>query len=722
MTRAMKEYLRLAVLGALLTLVGVTAASAQDTTDPSPEESKKEVGQDGEGKQEKEVVLTEAGGRIVVSDEVSVTDTVGGYQTESTSVATKTFTPLLQIPLNVTVAERDQLDDMQAINISKSHDYAAGFMAVGYSGLAMARGFSVSWYDHRRDGLRIFSWSIREPVSLEKIQYLRGPAGVLYGDGSPGGLVNLVQKKPLPVSQYELGIEGGNLGYRRAIGDATGSLSQNGKLLYRVVGAWEQIDNDNNNDEQRYSILPSFSYRIGNRTTLTVDGEYYDEQGRGSGQNFPVHPDLIAGNFDALPFDVNFANPDDRWSNWNSSVGARADAVLGSNGSLHSALRYTKIIGENDYHAPFGGFLPDNRNLIRFFIQGATDWREYQSDTFGTLNIEGDKTIHRLVGGFEIGRSTTNGDNGFGPAGILDIFNPVYGERPESTPFSVQSNFETRRVGVYAQDQFSIGDKWHFMGSVRWSEVENNNRIAQDVNTEDDVTPRVGVVYQPSSNYSVYASYTNGFEPAGAGIFLEDGSPADPTNSDSYEIGFKANFLNSRLTLNSALYQIERTNIPQFVQETNAYVQIGGAESEGFEIDLVGRLTRALQIRAGLALNETEITDDVRGFEGFDLINTPDENVSLWLNYTLPSGALQGLSFKGGAVYVSERFADDGNTLVIPDYTRYDLGVDYETARNMVIDLSVENLTDERFFQSGFATAWTFANSRRVSLSVRQRF
>lgn len=666
-------------------------------------------------------VFTEAGGRLVIDTEVTVTAAAPGFRTESTSVATKSNTPILFVPLNVSVTGREQLDDMQVINIGKSHDYSTGFTTTSYSGLAMSRGFNVSWYDHRRDGLRIFSWSIREPVGVDRIQYLRGPAGVLYGDGSPGGLVNLVIKKPLPFTQSAFTVAGGELGYGRATADLTGPLSADERVLYRAVASWEQLDNSNDNDEERYSILPSLAIRISDSTTLTADSEFYSERARGAGQAVPVTSGLRAGDLDGGPFGFNAANPDDLWSNWNVSAGVRLDSVLSPRAAVHSAYRYTKIVSDNDYHAPFGLF-PDDRTVIRFIVRGGSDWREHQSDTFFTYDLDTDSVDHRMVGGFEIGYSTTDGQSGFGPATPVDLFDTVYAPAPATTLFNFTTDNDTRRYGAYVQDQMTFGDRFHLLASLRWSQVETTNTFAGTDNEAEAWSPRLGVVYQIGDNYSVYGSLSEGFEPAGPGVTLENGQPADPTRSESYEVGFKANFLRSRLSLTTALYDLTRTNILEAQPATGLFRQIGEGQSRGFEIDLVGSLTSDLEIRTGYAWNETEITRDIEGFTGKEFINAPRHNFSLWGSYSFRRGLLQGLTLKAGGVYVSERFADNANEIAMPSYIRYDAGVAYGFDSGLVLDLSVDNLTDVAYIQSGTNASWNYGNERRVSLSVSQRF
>ncbi|MEM8996878.1 MAG: TonB-dependent receptor, partial [Acidobacteriota bacterium] len=528
-------------------------------------------------------------------------------------------------------------------------------------------------------------------------------------------------KKPLPFAQYSFGLSGGDLGYGRATADVSGPVNGDDRVLFRAIASWEQLDNTNDNDEERYSILPSMSIRVNDSTTVTVDSEFYSERARGAGQAIPPTAEVLAGNLDDAPLGFNAANPDDKWSNWNVSAGVRLDSVLSARAAVHSAFRYTKIVSDNDYHVPFGLF-PDNRTVLRFIVRGGTDWREYQSDTFFTYDIDTDSVDHRMVGGFEIGYSTTDGETGFGPATPVDLFDPVYAPGPATTALSFAADSDTRRYGAYIQDQITFGDRFHILGALRWSQVRNRNTVAGTDSDEEAWSPRVGLVYQIGERFSVYGSFSEGFEPAGPGAILEDGRPADPTRSESYEVGFKANLLRNRLSLTTAVYDLRRTNILESQPATGLFRQIGEGQSEGFEIDLVGSVTRNLEIRTGYAWNRTEITRDTAGFVGNEFINAPRHNYSLWGSYAFRQGPLSGLTLKAGGVYVSERFADSANAATVPSYIRYDAGVAYTLPNGLALDLSVDNVTDVNYIQSGSNTAWNYGNERRISLSASMQF
>jgi iron complex outermembrane recepter protein len=270
----------------------------------------------------------EVGGRLQVTGETVEVVADRDRRVLTSSLAEKIDAALLETPRSVTVVERATLDDLQAINVSQAHDYAPGFSPQDERGPGFDRGFAVGFYDLRRDGLRTYSWSVRELAAVDRVQYLRGPAGILYGDGSPGGLVNLMLKKPLPVARYEASVAGGGLGFRRLTADATGPLDGGRRGRYRLVAAAEGLEDGYDNDESRLSVLPMLSFDLGSKATLHLDGEYYDQHGRGYRHTVPVTAATQRGDFGAIPWELNMASPDDEWRGWNLSGGVRLDAQV----------------------------------------------------------------------------------------------------------------------------------------------------------------------------------------------------------------------------------------------------------------------------------------------------------------------------------------------------------------------------------------------------------
>jgi iron complex outermembrane receptor protein len=669
--------------------------------------------------------VREIGGRLQVTGETVdvVADT--DEPVASSSLATKTDTPLLETPRGVSVVDRKTLDELQAINVSQAHDYVPSFTPQDERGPAFSRGFGVGFYDLRRDGLRTYSWSVRELAAVERVQYLRGPAGVLYGDGSPGGLVNLVLKKPLPVRRHELSLGAGELGFLRVTADSTGPLRHGRGARYRLVAAAEGLGDGFDNDESRVSVLPMLSLDLGAHTTLHLDGEYYDQRGRGYRHVVPATAAAQAGDFSAIPWELNMASPDDRWRGWNASGGLRLDAQLNERASLHVTARYTCIDGDLDVQA-LAGLLSDGRTAARFLYREKSEWGELQADSFATLALGSGSVRHRLVLGFEAGLSTVDSEIGTAPAPPLDIYEPVYGPRP-AEPALAPSGSDLSRLGVYLQDQLSLGGRWSLVPALRVSRLGLEDRspaarAAPDGGVSDHtaVTPSLGILFRLRPGLSLYASYAEGFEPGAPGQYLEDGRVLDPVESRSAEAGVKVDVLGGQLAVSLAGFGIRQTNVPE-ADARGFYRQIAAGESRGIEAEIVGSPARGLVVRAGYAWTDAEITDDEAGFSGDRLPNAPEHKANLWTRYRLP-GRLERVALAAGVVHVSERFVARDNSVRIPGYTRLDASalIELRPAR-LELALVAQNFTNARYVTSG-AGDFFAGPPRRLAATLTARF
>ncbi|HSC29871.1 MAG TPA: TonB-dependent receptor plug domain-containing protein, partial [Vicinamibacterales bacterium] len=396
--------------------------------------------------------VREVGGRLVISGGTVVVTANPDLPPRDSSIATKTDTPLIETPRSVSITSRDALEDRLTTNITDAHDYTTGFIPADDRGPAFVRGFSVGFYDVRRDGLRTYAWSIREPVAIERAQYLRGSAAVLYGDGSPGGLVNLVLKKPLPVRRTQVTASGGELDFGRVTADTTGPIDP--RWRYRLVGAAEWLGNGIENTERRVSFLPMLSVDLSDAVTLHMDGELYHQRGRDYRHVVPVTPDTQRGDFSKIPWDLSIASPDEGWSGWNVSPGVRLDARLGQRSSAHVSARYTRIGGDLDLSG-LVGVAADGRTLQRFAYREISTWQEYQSDAFVTTTTSTGRVEHRFVAGIEAGLSTTDSEIGVGAAAPLDMFAPVY-TPTSAAPVLRPTQYDILRLGTYVQDQIRL--------------------------------------------------------------------------------------------------------------------------------------------------------------------------------------------------------------------------------------------------------------------------
>ncbi|WP_239492591.1 TonB-dependent siderophore receptor [Luteitalea sp. TBR-22] len=666
--------------------------------------------------------IREVGGRLLLSDETVVVAPEPGAVVRDASIATKAESPILETPRSVTVVDRRTLDDLGALNLSQAHDYTVGLTPLDERGLAVARGFPIDFYDLRRDGLRTYAWSVREVAAVDRVQYLRGAASVLYGDGSPGALVNMVLKKPLPVGRREFSGTIGGAGLLRGTADVTGPIAASRRVRYRVIAAVEGLDNGFDNDERRISLLPTLAVDIGTTGSLTVDTEWYRQRGRAYRHLVPATPSAQRGDFSGYPWDLNVNAPEEGWVGSNLSPGVRYDVALGRSASLHAAGRYTRIDGDIEGQG-LVGLSADGRTAQRIAYDEDSTWHEYQTDTFAVSTFTTGRLRHRLVTGLEAGLSTADRSIASGPATPLDVTMPSY--PPQLAPPSRRSAYDIGRAGLYASDQVGVGGRVTLVPSIRWSRIAVDQRIAdgQQASSADTVvSPGLGVVWLGRPWWSVYANASSGFEPPTPGQFDPDGRALAPARHALLEAGIKAEVGRRRLSVTAAGFHIRRTNVAE-ADGRGAFRQIGQAESRGVEVEALGALTSWLSVRSGYAWTATAITRDATGAEGNHLPNAPRHAAHAWITARLPWGQGRPLTVAGGVVAVSSRFTTRDNLIVAPAYRRLDASAWYRPGDSPVsVGVVAFNLANTRYVTSGAGATFVAAPLRRVSLQCTTTF
>jgi len=713
--------MRIVVLIAVaVSLTMVQTAAAQETQAPPPAEPAEQDATPDDDQSVKEV-----GGRLIVDGGTVLVAPDPDLPPQDSSIATKTDTRLIETPRSVSVTDRRTLDDRLAVNISDAHDYTVGVTPMDDRGPAFARGFRIDFYDLRRDGLRTYTWSVREPVGLERVQYLRGPASVLYGDGSPGGLVNLMLKKPLPVRRTEVTASIGELGFGRFTADQTGPVGGNRRVRYRLIGAGEWLDSGIHNDERRLSFLPMLSVDVGDAVTLHVDGELYQQQGRNYWHMVPVTPETQHGDFTHIPWGLTTASPDDDWSGWNASSGLRLDARLNRRTSLHVSGRYTRIDGDIDIQV-LSGLAQDTHTLNRYAYREISTWSEYQSDAFIATALATGSVEHQLVMGVEGGLSTTDRELGIGSAPSVDLFSPVYDPKP--SPIATQpTKYDVFRAGAYVQDQIRVGSAIVITPALRgsWLSVESrvlpnvapNDPSRERASTDTVVSPSIGAVVLPRPWLSLYATVARGFEPPPPGQYLEDGRALAASENTLVEAGVKSDLADGRLAVSTGVYGIRRTNVPEVVA-LGVSRQIGEGKSRGVELEVAGRIVGGFGLTAGYAWNHTQVTRDAGGFIGRELPNAPNHKVNVWTHYRFTEGTFKGLMLAAGVVYVSDRFINRDNIFIAPAYTRVDASGSYVLTPALKLSVLLQNATNIRYVTSGSGSALYAGEPRRAAVQI----
>jgi len=645
---------------------------------------------------------------IVVTGEQEET----GYSVPNASTATRTDTPIRDIPQSIQVVPQEVIRDQQVTELEEALRNVSG---VTYNGDVGGRGdeFSIRGFENApvlRDGFRQYGsfQSFPEVANLDRIEVLKGPASILYGEIQPGGLINLVSKKPLAEPFYEAELQVGNWGFVQPRFDISGPLTSDGSLLYRLNGLYRRSDSfrDYDQEDRRFFVSPVLSWRISDRTDLTVSLEYTDDK-RPAYFGLPAFSDEVVD----VPRDRINNEPDDTITNKYLNVGYNFEHRFSENWKLRNAFRYSNY--EYDYNivALTFDFDEETGTQTRYFAAQEGRDENYTLQTnligeFATGSIE-----HTLLFGVDLnhndGRSVSVGD--FDTPIPLNIFNPVYRQFPqpdeEALPIIAADQTKSNRLGVYLQDQISFLDNLKLLVGLRYDTVEQkritpeatlfNPDAGEQTQNNDALSPRVGIVYQPIEELSLYASYSRSFNP-NTGT-TATGDLLEPEKGEGYEFGVKAQLLEGRLFATLAYFDITKQNVAVADPDPNlfdALIATGEQQSRGVELDVAGEILPGWNIIAAYAYTDAEVTADTNpDIVGNRLFNVPKHSASLWTTYEIQSGNLQGLGFGIGFNYVGEREGDLDNSFQVDSYFLTNAAIFYRRD-NWRFALNFKNLFD----------------------------
>lgn len=667
------------------------------------------------------------------------------YKVDSAQ-GTKMPLDLLDTPQSVQVLSRDFLDDLGAIEISDIYGQVAGVSNDPYSS-NISRGFRQE--EIRYNGLFGDPYiTFNQPLlfNMARIEFLKGPAAVLYGGAEPGGFINYVTKKPADETSHILTAIVGSYDTSRFSAESTGPIGGNDNVLYRVGALWDDSGSFRNNvDKENIILAPGVTFRIGQDTELTLEGEYIDQQW--DGWRLRGVPVDLGGNFlTDIEFSAN--EPGDEQTLEATVLHATLDHGFTENIRGDLSARYIDNEGRQSYHeARFLG--ADGRTLSREF-RDITDKTEQ-------LAVTGNLLYETALGGREqiwlFGaeyytvefRESFQRIRSFQGVPPIDILTPVYGLADPSTYPVVSPGAagfglnELDRLGVYLQSNLEFGPVSLMLGG-RWDDFEDTSRSdesspAPDATSEDDqFSLRSGIVYKPAEHVSLYASYTESFSPVSPSSQGRPGGPFDPTAGDQIEVGAKIDWLDGQIRTTVAAYRIEKDNIlvtnPDPAAPPFSLIQVGEVSSEGVELEVVGDISQSLTISANYAYNNVQEEEnplgDAAGSSGLDQLfrNKPEHQAGAWLRYALDSGWLEertggSLVFGIGGEYIGTRQNFDGG--LVKNYVKLDGNVVYQFER-VDLQLNVYNLLDEEYVSAPNFFLLDFPGApRTVTFQVRVR-
>lgn len=647
------------------------------------------------------------------SERETATSPVMGYKARRAATATKTDTPLGETPQSITVVPREQIVDQGATGLQDALNYAAGVRSDAYGLDSRSDNVRIrgSYPDEYQDGLRkLFDWytsnTRTDPFTLERIEVLRGPSSMLFGQGTTGGVINMVSKRPQATRQGEIGVQYGSYNRRQLQADLTGPLDEEGRWLYRLVAVGRLADTqvDHVRDD-RMLLAPSLTWRPGAATSLTLQGHWQDDKSGSTSQFFPWEGTVLPNPNGTIPTNRFIGEPGfDRYDSRRQSFGWLFEHRFNDRLAVRQNVRLSR--NEVDYYSLYGDFFsapgswaldPVNKRLLgRVAYVDESRARMVAADQHVQADFAAGGWQHKLLAGFDAVRYRKNSRSFFGVAPPIDVYDPVYtGYTPGALADSPESGI--RQAGVYLQDQLRHGP-WIVVAGLRYDRA--STLLAGNADQDSHaMTKRLGAMYVTASGWSPYLSYSESFTPV-AGIG-RTGQRYRPLRGEQVEAGVKYDPQGSRVSFNASLYDLREKN-QQVADPADPmfFIQTGATRNKGLELEMRGSVSRDVEVLAHY--NYTDV--DTR------LEQLPRHQAAAWAKWRFAIAGTPGFSLGGGVRWMSAY--RDGAGPTVPSVALLDLLLAYDTA-SWRYALNVSNLTDEKYAASCGARGDCWFGARR---------
>lgn len=646
-----------------------------------------------------------------------VAERVGdGWNAQVSRGATRTETPLEEVPQSVRVIGSQQIDDLGATRMADTVDFVSGISRLNDFGGTWdnfaIRGFSstdMGYLVNGFPGSRGYN-PPRDTATVERFEFLKGPAGAVYGGSEPGGTINIVTKKPKFAADHVAEVSIGSAGLRRATLDSTGALGDS--VAYRLnVMAEEGNTRSSLLHNKRHLVAPALTWVIDSRTTLNLESEFLRA-------NTPLDRGVInvRGVLGTLPRDRVLNEPGDENLRLASDT---HQATLDHRLSDHWRVRLGASYKESNFQGEYteaNGLAADNRTLNR-----QATWRTLPSrDSALQAELEGKFATgavgHTLLVGAEASRLFMNTEILRSANYPIDIHAPVYGQPVPPLANRTSSSDERQRVkAVFAQDQLSLSEQWKLLLGVRWDEYSQSleNRVAKTfvAREQSAVTPRAGVTFLPNAWSSLYLSAGKSFR-GNNGTDIA-GLPFDPQRSTAYEAGWKLQTPDRRLGATLAIYDITKTNVLTASDIPGYSVAAGEIKSTGVEADVNGQAGRHWRVMGNFAWDDARVTKDRTLAAGTRLANVPEYSAGLLAirEDRLPGGSRYGVG--AGVNHVGERSGNNADTYSLPAYTTFKLVSYWQINRRTRLSVDVHNLANRLFYTASWGNLYVTPGAER---------
>ncbi|WP_085693849.1 MULTISPECIES: TonB-dependent siderophore receptor [unclassified Pseudomonas] len=684
---------------------------------------------------------------IGVENTESAWGPVEGYTATRTAAGTKTDTALVEAPRSISVATRQQMDDRSVHSLDDAVRYMPGITASSYGSDTRADWLRVRGFEPTQflDGLPlpkgVYANPKQETWNLDRLALLRGPASSVYGQTPPGGLLDMVSRRPSDIASSEIQLQYGSDNHRQINFASTGKIDDAGRFLYGISGvvrdSGTQIDHV---DNKRYNIAPSLTWNIDDDTKFTLLTQFTRDDTGITSQFLPVQGTKIDMPFGKVSHHKNLGDPD--WEYYDRTyyaLGYAFEHRLNDVWQFKQNLRYTK--SDLSFQGITVGSYPftqvDNEGNVgrsttivdEDISQFAVD-NNFQAD-FATGDIR-----HTLLLGLDHQRSNTNYTSIFGSAPSINVNNPIHGlpiTRPARSTAFYDYDQKTHQTGLYVQDQMAL-DQWRLTLGGREDWVHTGTKFfnkgnATSTDRDKAFSGNAALSYVFDNGFVPYISYAESFQPT-SGADSSSTESLKPTEGKQWEMGIKYQPPGSKTLLTAAVYDLTQKNVSVTTTVNNIPLtsQTGEVKVKGLELEAVSDVTDNLKVIAAYTLAKSEVQkgDD----KGNRLQLMPNQQASLWADYTWHTGVLDGFGIGAGARYTGNTYGDKANTWLgkADAYTVFDAAVHYDLGRldnslkGASVAINATNLLDKDYISTCDSFYCYYGDQRSVVASATYKW
>jgi iron complex outermembrane recepter protein len=668
---------------------------------------------------------------------------VRGYVASTSATATKTATPLIETPQAVSVVTRDQIEAQAAQNLWQALRYTSG-VVTEQTGADLrfqnvyVRGFLADQY---LDSMKLLPGSFAVPqidiYNLQRIEVLHGPASVIYGQGSPGGIVNMVSKRPTAEPFREVVTQAGSYGLLQSAFDVSGPLDKEGRFLYRLTGLTRETGSQVDFTKyQRTSISPAFTWRPTADTTLTILTNYQHDPKAGFFNQLPARGTALPLAGGQISTSFYSGEPSfDKFDRQQFYTGYLFEHRFNDAWTVRQNFRYMGVDADVAVLSPSGGQSSPTLNRAAFLTQ--EELRTATVDTQAEAKLRTGPFVHTVLLGNDYQKAFDVAVSRSGPSNIpalrINVFNPVYGTPVPIPAITTNRRLGQEQIGFYVQDQIKVGGWVALIGARQdRASTENNNILTRTVTSQSDVatTKRAALLHLFDNGVAPYVQYTESFQPiVGQTDFF--GNAFKPTTGQQKEVGIKYQPPGSKIFASLVAFDLVQQNVltpDPDPNHRNLNVQTGAIRSRGVEFEAKASLTEGLNMIATYThLNQVVEQANDRSV-GKRPVGIPRDTASLWGDYTFQGGALAGFGIATGVRYLGPSAGNNFNEFFIPGATLLDAAIHYDFSNlnpalnGLYASINASNVMDKVYVQWCQNQGCWYGQRRNVIGTLRYRW